>query len=72
MPWLVEADLRMCHVPELFYVMFGCIIWDRVAGYLPGTWCESPSRLCGFFSNRTKRGIGRGSPGKMVPVKYIV
>ena len=25
----------MYHVPELFYVMFGCIVWDRVAGYLP-------------------------------------
>ncbi len=35
MPWLVEAGLRMYHVPELFYVMFGCIIQDRVAGYLP-------------------------------------
>jgi len=34
-PWLVETGLRMYHVPGLFYVMFGCIVWDRVAGYLP-------------------------------------
>jgi len=31
---LVEAGLRVCHVPELLSVMFGCIIWDKVAGYL--------------------------------------
>ena len=42
----------------------------------PGTcrraWCESPSRLCGFFSSGTERWIGRGRPGNMEPVKYVV
>ncbi len=74
MPWLVEAGLRMCHVPELFYIILcsDALFGTKWPGTCRRAWCESPSHFCGFFSSGTGRRIGRGRPGKMVPIKYVV
>jgi len=59
------------HVPELFSVMD---ILFRKKSVLARDYNVPlhPSCLCAFLSSGTERGIGRGSQGKMVLVKYVV